>query len=105
MRRVAMILDGVVVNVALVDEGSAWNPVGYELVEVSESAVGPGWTYEGGLFVEPVVEPGPGRGAEIDPRDEALALLTAELMDTQDALAAVMGLVLDLADFAGMSEE
>lgn len=42
---------------------------------------------------------------EIDERDVLLAELTAQLMDTQDALGMVTMMMMDLLDFAGMAED
>lgn len=53
--RYAIILNGEVVNVALWDGVTDWQPEG-ELVQLEDgSPVGPGWTYSDGVFVEPEV--------------------------------------------------
>lgn len=55
MKRIAMIKNGVVQNVALWDGTSEWSPSDFTLVEVTDlSEVGPGFIYSNGEFFAPV---------------------------------------------------
>lgn len=50
----ALIANGVVENIVVWDGESAWSPPpGCTLVEVTGTATGPGWTYDGATFSPP----------------------------------------------------
>lgn len=54
IKRIAMIKNGLVENVAIVEEGSDWAPEGFELIDVTDQVeVGPGWAYADGIFTAP----------------------------------------------------
>lgn len=54
MKRIAMIKDGVVQNIALWDGEAPWSPEGFILIDVTDMNVGPDFTYADGVFSEPV---------------------------------------------------
>lgn len=55
MKRIAMIKDGVVQNVALWDGVSPWDPAGFVLIDVTaQPDVAVGWTYDGINFLAPI---------------------------------------------------
>lgn len=57
MRRIAMIKDGVVQNIALWDGVSEWSPEEFILVDVTDSPeVGPNFIYLDGEFSPPISE-------------------------------------------------
>ena len=60
IKRIAIIENGVVVNVALWDGVTTWNQQGTDVTD--QPQVGPGWTYDGADFTAP---PRPA-----DPEDE-----------------------------------
>lgn len=53
MRRIAMIKNGVVQNIALWDGEAPWSPEGFILVDVTTLDVGPSYTYLDGVFSQP----------------------------------------------------
>lgn len=54
MKKIALIRNGTVENIAVWDGISEWNPgKEYELVDVTETAVGIGYTYDGVSFIAP----------------------------------------------------
>lgn len=54
MKRIAMITNGLVVNVSDWDGVTPWHPGDqYILIDVTGTAVGPGWTYDGHDFHPP----------------------------------------------------
>jgi hypothetical protein len=53
MKRIAMIKNGIVQNIALWDGVSPWSPEGFILVDVTNLDVGPGFTYSNGVFTPP----------------------------------------------------
>jgi hypothetical protein len=54
MKKIAMIRNGIVENVAIWDGISPWNPTDFELVEVTDQPqVGCGWSYSEGVFSAP----------------------------------------------------
>jgi len=59
-RKIAMIRFDLVVNVAVVDDTSDWQPSGYTLVDVTDLNVGVGYRLVDGNFIPPdVVENDP----------------------------------------------
>ena len=62
IKRIAIIENGVVVNVALWDGVTTWNPRGTTVDVTDKPSVGPRWTYDGADFIAP---PRPA-----DPEDE-----------------------------------
>lgn len=57
MRRIAMIKDGVVQNIALWNGETPWKPEGFIFFDVTDyPEIGPGFTYVNGVFSEPVEE-------------------------------------------------
>lgn len=57
MKTIAMIQEGVVVNLALWDGVSNWNPPGYTLVDVTGQFVDLGYLYDGQNFSAPPTTP------------------------------------------------
>lgn len=54
MKRIAMIQDGMVKNVAIWDGESPWAPDGFDLIETTDRPeIGPGWIYDGTNFAPP----------------------------------------------------
>lgn len=59
MKKIAIIKDGIVQNIAIWDESSDWEPSADILVDVTGMFVGPGFSWDGENFsapVEPVEE-------------------------------------------------
>lgn len=57
MKRIAMIQNGIVQNIAVWDGISNWKPEGYDLVDVTDlSQVDIGWAYDGKSFSQPILE-------------------------------------------------
>lgn len=55
MRKIAMIRAGVVVNTAVWDGESEWEPLGFVLVDITDDPeVSIGWTYDGADFSPPI---------------------------------------------------
>lgn len=55
MQRIAMIKDGMVLNVAIWDGKDEWHPVDDVFVDVTDHPqVGVGWSYNSGTFTAPV---------------------------------------------------
>lgn len=54
MKRIAMVKDGIVENIAVWDGRAEWNPSGYELIDVTGLSVDIGWNYDGENFNAPV---------------------------------------------------
>lgn len=68
-----------VINIAIVDEESTWEPEGFTLVEIeNDSPVDIGWTYVDGIFYPPETE---------EEVEETLTIVTAEVLE-QFAVAA-----------------
>ncbi len=58
MKRMALIANSVVENIALWDGESPWEPEGYILIDVSVQpavAIGDGWDESNGVFISPVL--------------------------------------------------
>lgn len=53
MQRIALIESGVVINIAIWDGVSVWNPTGYIEVNITGTHVDMGWTYNGTTFSAP----------------------------------------------------
>lgn len=56
MNKYAIVINGTVVNVALWDGETDWQPDGEFIQLDDDSRVGPGWAYVEGTFVEPVID-------------------------------------------------
>lgn len=54
MKKIAMIKNGVVENIALWDDVSTWEPEGYELVDVTSIQCDIGFLYENDVFTDPL---------------------------------------------------
>jgi len=56
MNNYAVVVDGIVVNVAVWDGVSAWNPDGDIILVGDGQTAGPGWAYANGQFSAPPEE-------------------------------------------------
>lgn len=56
MKKIAMIMNGIVENIALWDGSSDWHPDDYTLVDVTDIECAIGWEYINGGFVAPELE-------------------------------------------------
>ena len=55
--RIAMIKDGIVLNIAIWDGVSNWDPGGYLLVDITDqNEVDIGWNYDGTNFINPNIQ-------------------------------------------------
>lgn len=57
MKRIAVIKNGAVINIAVWDGVSVWSPSGDQTVDVTaRPEIGIGWTYDGANFFPPAEE-------------------------------------------------